>query len=102
MAYVTTSATPTIRLDSLLRRRSRAHTRDSLMEFADLCKPNSATSRTSGSWGSNIAVNDWHAAMTLTWPWWSLEGYHDCSETYHDRSLVCRRFHSNSSVERGF
>ncbi len=19
-------------------------------------------------------VNDWHAAMMLTWPWWSLEG----------------------------
>ncbi len=20
------------------------------------------------------AVNDWHVAMMLTWPWWSLEG----------------------------
>ncbi len=28
-------------------------------------------------WGPNgsfIAVNDWHAAMMPTWPWWSLEG----------------------------
>ncbi len=23
---------------------------------------------------SFIAVNDWHAAMMLAWPWWSLEG----------------------------
>ncbi len=28
-------------------------------------------------WGPSglfIAINDWHAAMMLTWPWWSLEG----------------------------
>ncbi len=28
-------------------------------------------------WGpreSFIVVNDWRAAMMLTWPWWSLEG----------------------------
>jgi hypothetical protein len=27
-----------------------------------------------GPRGSFIAANDWHAAMMLTWPWWSLEG----------------------------
>jgi hypothetical protein len=27
-----------------------------------------------GPRGSFIAVNDWRAAMMLTWPWWSLEG----------------------------
>jgi hypothetical protein len=27
-----------------------------------------------GSRGSFTAVNDWRAAMMLTWPWWSLEG----------------------------
>jgi hypothetical protein len=27
-----------------------------------------------GPWGSNIAVNDRRVAVTLTWPWWSLEG----------------------------
>ena len=27
-----------------------------------------------GPHGSFIAVNDWRAAMMLTWPWWSLEG----------------------------
>ncbi len=24
--------------------------------------------------GSFIAIDDWRAAMMLTWPWWSLEG----------------------------
>ncbi len=27
-----------------------------------------------GPWGSNIAINDWRAAVMLTWPWWSLKG----------------------------
>ncbi len=27
-----------------------------------------------GPCGSFIAVDDWCAAMMLTWPWWSLEG----------------------------
>ncbi len=27
-----------------------------------------------GPSGAFPAVNDWHAAMMLTWPWWSLEG----------------------------
>ncbi len=27
-----------------------------------------------GPRGSFISVDDWHAAMMLTWPWWSLEG----------------------------
>jgi hypothetical protein len=27
-----------------------------------------------GPRGSFTAVNDWRAAMMLTWPWWSLEG----------------------------
>ena len=27
-----------------------------------------------GPWGSIIAVDDRRAAVTLTWPWWSLEG----------------------------
>ncbi len=27
-----------------------------------------------GPCGSFIAVDDWRAAMMLTWPWWSLEG----------------------------
>ncbi len=30
-----------------------------------------------GPWGSNIAVDDRRAAVTLTWPWWSLEGSRD-------------------------
>ncbi len=29
--------------------------------------------------GSNIVINDWRAAMTLTWPWGSSEGSHDGS-----------------------
>ena len=27
-----------------------------------------------GTWGSNIAIDDRRVAVTLTWPWWSLEG----------------------------
>jgi hypothetical protein len=27
-----------------------------------------------GPHGSFTTVDDWHAAMMLTWPWWSLEG----------------------------
>ena len=27
-----------------------------------------------GPCGSFIAIDDWCAAMMLTWPWWSLEG----------------------------
>ncbi len=27
-----------------------------------------------GPRGSFITVDDWRAAMMLTWPWWSLEG----------------------------
>jgi hypothetical protein len=27
-----------------------------------------------GPCGSFTTVDDWHAAMMLTWPWWSLEG----------------------------
>ncbi len=27
-----------------------------------------------GPCGAFPAVNDWRAAMMLTWPWWSLEG----------------------------
>ncbi len=27
-----------------------------------------------GPCGAFPAVNDWHAGMMLTWPWWSLEG----------------------------
>ncbi len=27
-----------------------------------------------GPWGAFPAVDDWRAAMMLTWPWWSLEG----------------------------
>ncbi len=27
-----------------------------------------------GPYGAFPAVNDWHVAMVLTWPWWSLEG----------------------------
>ncbi len=27
-----------------------------------------------GPCGAFPAVDDWHAAMMLTWPWWSLEG----------------------------
>jgi hypothetical protein len=30
-----------------------------------------------GPWGSNIPVDDWRVVVTLTWPWWSLEGSHD-------------------------
>jgi hypothetical protein len=27
-----------------------------------------------GPCGAFPAVNEWHIAMMLTWPWWSLEG----------------------------
>jgi hypothetical protein len=27
-----------------------------------------------GPWRPFPAVNDWHVLVTLTWPWWSLEG----------------------------
>ena len=32
-----------------------------------------------GPLGSNIAVDDQRAEVTLTWPWWSLEGSRDCA-----------------------
>jgi hypothetical protein len=31
-----------------------------------------------GPLGAFPAVNNWHVAMMLTWPWWSLEGSCGC------------------------
>jgi hypothetical protein len=44
-----------------------------------------------GPWRPNIAVNAWRVAMTLTWPWWSLEG---------SRNRAC--FNTTLSSCRGF
>ncbi len=60
----------------------------------------SATSSTSGS--LQVISHRWWlvCTMVLTWPWWSLEGTPTSALGGH--SLLCRRFHSNFSVERGF
>ncbi len=53
-----------------------------------------------GPCGACIAVYDWHAAMTLTWPWWSLGGSLGRVDLVALPSvgIVVK----NSSVERGF
>jgi hypothetical protein len=39
-----------------------------------LASPNPPRVALRGPWGSNITVNDRRVAVTLAWPWWSLEG----------------------------
>ena len=67
---------PTTRLDSLLARRLLTH-QGLARGVYGLASPTPPQVALWGPWGSIIAVDDRRAAVTLTWPWWSLEGSRD-------------------------
>jgi hypothetical protein len=50
-----------------------------------------------GPCGSFIAVDDWHAVIMLTWPWWSLEGLlAGAHRIGHTQKKKSSHFRSNS------